>query len=194
MPNSKHLDDAAFPQSPMMKRIERNQRSSPAKRIAGIAVLVAGAAIAVLSTVGPQIMRLLVENNLTAGVGDASRDASSGPCAPGDLDCLDDRFDEEHGFPFSPGTPDGCILLSEFEQLESPLCCPHVASDPSACPPLENAADAGSQSSEPTDGEPLPGGVETPEEGIEKPEPEPTKPAPPRSTDPFEDFGVELPG
>ena len=147
MPNSERLDDAAFPRSPMIERIERNQRNFSARQIVGITALIAGAALTV-DMVGPQILKLFGQNNVAVGVGDA--DASSGPCAPGNLDCLDDRFYEENGFPFSPGSPDGCVLLCKDEQLKSPLCCPHVAADPSACPQPENAADdAGPDSSRP---------------------------------------------
>lgn len=166
-----------------MQRIEREQIHSAYNRIGAMAALLAAAAIAVV-TVGPDVLRSVGQKGVAAGVGDVPND----PCVPGDLDCLDDRYYEENGFPFSPGTPDGCILLSDEEAVKSPLCCPHVAFDPSDCPPLlQGGADAGSN--DPVDGDStLPGGVEEPEPAPPKP------PALPKSKDPFEDVGEELPG
>lgn len=131
MPNSEIRDssrrDAVFPRSPMMRRIEQGQRISTGKRIAGIIIGIAAGAIAI-ATIGPEVFKLFGKEGVAA-VG--ASDVPSGPCA------LDDPYYEENGFPFSPGSADGCVLLCQDEQLASPLCCPHVADDPSKCPPLD---------------------------------------------------------
>lgn len=105
------------------------------ERIKNIVIPIAGIIVSVLGGVGISFVRHKLDG---AAITDtASKDVPSGSCAPGDLDCLDDRYYEENGFPFSPGSPDGCVLLCKDAQLTSLLCCLHVADDSSKCPPLD---------------------------------------------------------
>lgn len=202
MRNSSHPDspdsraDRAFPDSPMLRSIEAEQTDRSMRRIGRIATAVAAAAVVTVVATYPEIFKSFF--GFGKGNSDSSSgEFSSGPCPPGDLACMDERYYEEHGFPFSHGEPDGCVLSTPDEQLKSPLCCPHVAVDPSACPPLDELpADGG----DPQDSEPLPGGVNKPIDKIEEPAPtqkpsNPELPIPPRKIDdPFGDSGVELPG
>lgn len=186
--------DRAFPRSPLLRKIEAENRDRSMRRIGRIATAVAAAAVVTVGTIYSDVLRSYFgfgKGGSASGSGEFLR----GPCPPGDLACLDDRYYEDHGFPFSPGDPDGCVLLTLKEQLKSPLCCPGVAADPSTCPPLDEVpSDA---SGDPQDSEILPGGVN---DKSEEPAPtqKPSKPEPaipPRKIDdPFGDSDVELPG
>lgn len=178
--------DRAFPRSSMLRRIEREERNHALRRIGKISAWVVAGVLAVAA--GPRVLEWL------AGSSSASS-GQSGPCPPGDLACMDERYYEEHGFLFGHGTPDGCETLSHEEQLTSPLCCPGVAVDPSTCPPLDKLPSDGG---DPQDSEILPGGVN---DKSEEPAPmqKPSKPEQPaipprRIDDPFGDSDVELPG
>lgn len=184
--------DAAFPRSPMLRRIEAEQTDRSMRRIGRIATAVAAAAVVTVGTIYSDVLKSYFgfeKGNSNSG------EFLSGPCPPGDLACMDERYYEEHGFPFSHGSADGCVLLTPDEQLASPLCCPGVAVDPSACPPLDEVPSDGG---DPQDNETLPGGVEEPVEQMQEPAPQPSNPelpVPPRKIDdPFGDSDVELPG
>lgn len=120
------LDD----RSPILGRVEGEERRY-ARRI-GIRIAIGFVALAAAAVVGELAFR---HRSVPDDMG-----ASSGPCVPGEnqLDCLDRLHDEEVGdlYPaLLPGLDvDGCSVLSEADQLRSPLCCPHVSPNLGDCP------------------------------------------------------------
>lgn len=147
-----------FKRSPMLQMIERKERNYALRRIGKISAAVVAGVLAV--AIGSKAAEWFPGSSSVSS-------GQSGPCMPDDyfFECLDRLHDDEAmEFPFSHGDPDGCILDSIEEQLQSPLCCPHVAADPMTCPSLDEAVDAGAEDSKPVDSDSLPGGVETPEE------------------------------
>lgn len=170
----------------MLRRIEREERNRALRRIGKISAGVIAGVLAVAA--GPRVLEWFTGSSSASSV-------QSGACPPGDLACLDERYYEEYGFPFSHGEPDGCGLDSIEEQLRSPLCCPHVAADPMTCPPLNGTVDTGPGSSDPTDGEsPLPGGMETPEEITPEETPAPPPSVPRRTPADIFEKGEVAPG
>ncbi|MBI2638968.1 hypothetical protein HYW83_05250 [Candidatus Peregrinibacteria bacterium] len=122
------------PRAPLLRRIERNERQTFVRR-ALRAALVAGGLAAAGAAVG---VGWAVFGTPSSS---SSSDSPSGPCLPQEnhLDCLDRLHDEEvdgHSYPaVLPGLDtDGCVLLSDADQLRSPLCCPGISPNPADCP------------------------------------------------------------
>lgn len=119
--------------SPLITRVEGDERQIWVRK-ALRAALVAGGLAAVGAAAGTGWAVFGSRSSSDVGI-------SSGPCVPGEnrLDCLDRLHDEEvagHTIPaVLPGLDvDGCSVLSDSDQLRSPLCCPVVSRNPSACP------------------------------------------------------------